>query len=178
MVPVEENIDVIEWVADPAEFIYNTHCSPKVDQVIFDKKMIASVLVVVPDNKHLAIGRRGQAFLAAHLTGYRIDIKSAEWIWSYGEAGQVDFADTDELLKNKSCRGGEDENKKNPFTKSVVSNEVIDKRDLLRIVRTKKEVFIDPTGKANGRGAYIKLDVQKPTGAEAAHEKRTKTRCA
>ena len=43
--------------------------------------------------------------------------------------------------------------------KSVVSNEVIDKRDLLRIVKNKEgQVFIDPTGKANGRGAYIKLD--------------------
>jgi len=36
-------------------------------------------LVVVPDNKlSLAIGRRGQNVrLAAHLTGFRIDIKSA-----------------------------------------------------------------------------------------------------
>ncbi|MGZ7226919.1 transcription termination factor NusA, partial [Streptococcus pyogenes] len=35
--------------------------------------------VVVPDNKlSLAIGRRGQNVrLAAHLTGFRIDIKSA-----------------------------------------------------------------------------------------------------
>ncbi|MET3557893.1 putative RNA-binding protein YlxR (DUF448 family) [Streptococcus rupicaprae] len=49
--------------------------------------------------------------------------------------------------------------RKIPLRKSVVSNEVIDKRDLLRIVRNKDgEVFIDPTGKANGRGAYIKLD--------------------
>ena len=40
-----------------------------------------------------------------------------------------------------------------------MSNEVIDKRDLLRIVKNKEgQVFIDPTGKANGRGAYIKLD--------------------
>ena len=36
-------------------------------------------MVVVPDNKlSLAIGRRGQNVrLAAHLTGFRIDIKSA-----------------------------------------------------------------------------------------------------
>ena len=46
-----------------------------------------------------------------------------------------------------------------PLRKPVVSKEVIDKRDLLRIVKNKEgEVFIDPTGKANGRGAYIKLD--------------------
>lgn len=43
--------------------------------------------------------------------------------------------------------------------KSVVSGQVIDKRDLLRIVKNKEgQIFIDPTGKKNGRGAYIKLD--------------------
>ena len=49
--------------------------------------------------------------------------------------------------------------RKIPLRKSVVSGEVIDKRDLLRIVKNKEgQVFIDPTGKQNGRGAYIKLD--------------------
>ncbi len=48
--------------------------------------------------------------------------------------------------------------KKSLLRKSVVSNEVIDKRDLLRIVKNKEgQVFIDPTGKANGRGAYQSL---------------------
>ena len=37
---------------------------------------------------------------------------------------------------------------KKPLRKSVVSGEIIDKRDLLRIVKTKDgEIFIDPTGK-------------------------------
>ena len=45
--------------------------------------------------------------------------------------------------------------RKIPLRKSVVSGEVIDKRDLLRIVKNKEgEIFIDPTGKQNGRGAY------------------------
>ena len=79
MVPVEENIDVIEWVADPAEFIYNAIAPAEVDQVIFNAEDNKRALVVVPDNKlSLAIGRRGQNVrLAAHLTGCRIDIKSA-----------------------------------------------------------------------------------------------------
>lgn len=52
--------------------------------------------------------------------------------------------------------------RKIPLRKSVVSGEIIDKRDLLRIVKNKEgQVFIDPTGKANGRGAYIKLDNQE-----------------
>lgn len=47
--------------------------------VLFDDEDSKRATVVVPDNKlSLAIGRRGQNVrLAAHLTGYRIDIKSA-----------------------------------------------------------------------------------------------------
>lgn len=49
--------------------------------------------------------------------------------------------------------------RKIPLRKSLVSGEAIDKRELLRIVKTKDgDLFIDPTGKANGRGAYIRLD--------------------
>lgn len=52
--------------------------------------------------------------------------------------------------------------KKIPLRKSLVSGENIDKRDLLRIVKNKEgQIFIDPTGKQNGRGAYIKLDNQE-----------------
>ena len=78
-IPVEENIDVIQWVEDPAEFIYNAIAPAEVDMVLFDDEDSKRATVVVPDNKlSLAIGRRGQNVrLAAHLTGYRIDIKSA-----------------------------------------------------------------------------------------------------
>lgn len=78
-IPVEENIDVIQWVDDPAEFIYNAIAPAEVDMVLFDDEDIKRATVVVPDSKlSLAIGRRGQNVrLAAHLTGYRIDIKSA-----------------------------------------------------------------------------------------------------
>lgn len=49
--------------------------------------------------------------------------------------------------------------KKLPMRTCVVSKEKCEKRDLLRIVRTpEKEVIIDETGKANGRGAYLKKD--------------------
>ncbi len=42
----------------------------------------------------------------------------------------------------------------------VVSHEKCEKKDLLRIVRTpEKEIKIDQTGKMNGRGAYIKKDL-------------------
>ena len=49
--------------------------------------------------------------------------------------------------------------KKIPMRSCVVSHEKCEKKDLLRIVRTpEKEVIIDETGKANGRGAYLKKD--------------------
>lgn len=78
-IPVEENIDVIQWVEDPAEFIYNAIAPAEVDMVLFDDEDTKRATVVVPDSKlSLAIGRRGQNVrLAAHLTSYRIDIKSA-----------------------------------------------------------------------------------------------------
>ncbi|NLN98250.1 MAG: YlxR family protein [Eubacteriaceae bacterium] len=46
--------------------------------------------------------------------------------------------------------------KKQPLRTCVVCHEKFDKRDLLRIVSTKDgDLFYDPTGKKNGRGAYI-----------------------
>jgi predicted RNA-binding protein YlxR (DUF448 family) len=49
--------------------------------------------------------------------------------------------------------------RKAPLRKCVVSGERLEKKELLRIVKTKDhEFFVDLTGKANGRGAYIKKD--------------------
>lgn len=43
----------------------------------------------------------------------------------------------------------------------VVTKEQFEKKDLLRIVKNKDgEVFVDETGKQNGRGAYIKKDLE------------------
>ena len=50
--------------------------------------------------------------------------------------------------------------KKIPLRRCIVTREQLPKGELLRIVKNKEnEVFIDLTGKANGRGAYIKKDV-------------------
>ncbi len=51
--------------------------------------------------------------------------------------------------------------RKIPLRSCVVTGEKLDKRELLRIVRSKDgEVKVDLTGKMNGRGAYIKRDVK------------------
>lgn len=49
--------------------------------------------------------------------------------------------------------------RKVPMRKCIVSQEMYPKKDLVRIVKTKEdEVFLDPTGRQNGRGAYIALE--------------------
>ena len=50
--------------------------------------------------------------------------------------------------------------RKIPLRTCVVTKESLPKKELLRIVRTpEKEIKIDETGKCNGRGAYIKKDL-------------------
>ena len=51
--------------------------------------------------------------------------------------------------------------KKIPLRTCVVTKEKLEKRELLRIVRTPEmEIKADLTGKLNGRGAYIKKDLE------------------
>ena len=47
--------------------------------------------------------------------------------------------------------------KKVPLRKCVATGEQLPKKELIRIVKNKEgEVSVDPTGKKNGRGAYLK----------------------
>ena len=49
--------------------------------------------------------------------------------------------------------------RKVPMRTCVVTHEKLEKKELLRVVRDNEgNVFVDETGKANGRGAYIKKD--------------------
>lgn len=51
--------------------------------------------------------------------------------------------------------------KKIPMRSCVVTLEKCEKRDLIRVVRDNTgRVFVDLTGKANGRGAYLKRDLE------------------
>ena len=60
--------------------------------------------------------------------------------------------------------------KKIPLRRCVATGERLPKKELLRVVRTPEgEVKVDPTGKSNGRGAYLKKDI-------AAKEAARKTR--
>ncbi len=49
--------------------------------------------------------------------------------------------------------------RKIPMRRCIISKEQLPKYELIRIVRTpEKQVIIDPNGKHNGRGAYLKKD--------------------
>ncbi len=75
-----EKIDVVQWSSGAATFIANGLSPAKVLNVILqDEGEGKTAVVVVPDRQlSLAIGKEGQnARLAAKLTGWRIDIKSA-----------------------------------------------------------------------------------------------------
>ena len=51
--------------------------------------------------------------------------------------------------------------KKIPMRTCVVTGEKLPKKELIRVVRTPEgNVIVDETGKANGRGAYLKKDIE------------------
>lgn len=51
--------------------------------------------------------------------------------------------------------------KKIPMRSCVVTGEKLPKKELIRVVRTPEgNVVVDETGKANGRGAYLKKSLE------------------
>ena len=51
--------------------------------------------------------------------------------------------------------------KKIPLRTCVVTGDKLPKKELIRVVRDKVgNVFVDLTGKANGRGVYLKGDIE------------------
>ena len=57
--------------------------------------------------------------------------------------------------------------KKIPMRTCVITGEKLAKKDLIRVVRTPEgNVIVDESGKANGRGAYLKKDIETFEKAE------------
>jgi len=73
-----EKIDVVIWDKDPAVFIAKALSPAQILKVTLDAKEEMATVVVPDKQLSLAIGKQGQNVrLAAKLTGWRIDIKSA-----------------------------------------------------------------------------------------------------
>ena len=61
-------------------------------------------------------------------------------------------------------------NKKIPMRRCIVSNEMKPKKEMLRIVKTPEgDLAIDPTGKKNGRGAYVSMEPELVEKAKKNH---------
>jgi transcription termination/antitermination protein NusA len=73
-----EKIDVVQWSPDPKDFIANALSPAQVVEVQLREDEHAATVIVPDKQLSLAIGKEGQNVrLAAKLTGWRIDIKSA-----------------------------------------------------------------------------------------------------
>ncbi|WHO86294.1 transcription termination factor NusA [Limosilactobacillus oris] len=120
-----ENMDIVEYVKDPAKFIANALNPAEVLDVIFndpvtieredgEEEQERSCTVVVPDDQlSLAIGKRGQnARLAARLTKYKIDIKSAsemEELQAQAETAEDQPATDDQPLVDENDQPADEE---------------------------------------------------------------------
>ena len=72
-----EQIDIIEWDSNPAQYIVNALSPAKVVSAEADDEEKKAKIIVSEQQLSLAIGKSGQNVrLAAKLTGYGIDIKS------------------------------------------------------------------------------------------------------
>ena len=82
-----ERVDVVEWFADPREYIREALSPAKPMEVVIDEVTHRATVTVAEDEQSLAIGRGGQNVrLAAKLTGWNIDIVSS---------GGAEVAETD-----------------------------------------------------------------------------------
>ncbi|MEO6940771.1 MAG: transcription termination factor NusA [Candidatus Kapaibacterium sp.] len=70
-----ENIDVIPWSEDPAQFLMRSLSPAKLLQVDLDEETHTATVLVSDDQVSLAIGKQGQNVrLASRLTGYQINL--------------------------------------------------------------------------------------------------------
>jgi N utilization substance protein A len=71
-----EQIDIIPWSANPAEYVSNSLAPARVLDITVNEEAHQANVVVADDQLSLAIGKGGQNVrLAAKLTGWKIDIK-------------------------------------------------------------------------------------------------------
>ena len=72
-----EKIDIVNWTADPAEYVCRALAPAKVAKIIMDEDEHLMEVIVPDDQLSLAIGRKGQNVrLASRLTGFKLDVRS------------------------------------------------------------------------------------------------------
>jgi N utilization substance protein A len=125
-----EKIDIVVWHTDASVFIANSLSPAQISSVDLNKNE-GIATVVVPDRQlSLAIGKEGQnARLAAKLTGWRIDIKSAS------VAEEEKLAEVEEIIVDNE-------------SKAVVTEDIVVDEELLVEVPTLEDVEEEEEGEA------------------------------
>jgi len=74
-----ERIDIINWAADPAQFVISALAPAEVSSIVVDEEKHSMDIVVDEDNLAQAIGRSGQNVrLASELTGWELNLMTIE----------------------------------------------------------------------------------------------------
>ena len=74
-----ENIDIVLWSADPAQFVIGALAPAEVSSIVVDEEKHSMDVVVDEDNLAIAIGRNGQNVrLASELTGWTINLMTQD----------------------------------------------------------------------------------------------------
>jgi len=74
-----ENIDIVLWAPDPAQFVIAALQPAEVSSIVVDEETHAMDVVVDENNLAIAIGRNGQNVkLASELTGWQINLMTEE----------------------------------------------------------------------------------------------------
>ena len=108
-----EKIDVVQWSSDPKEFIANALSPAQVVEVQLREDEHAATVIVPDKQLSLAIGKEGQNVrLAAKLSGWRIDIKSATTLLDEerNAAEARDAADAEALATDAALATGKGRN--------------------------------------------------------------------
>jgi N utilization substance protein A len=85
-----ENIDIVLWSADPAQFVIGALSPAEVSSIMVDEEKHAMDVVVDEDNLAIAIGRSGQNVrLASELTGWTINLMTQDESAKRSEAESV-----------------------------------------------------------------------------------------
>jgi len=111
-----EKIDIIRWNPDSVRYVCNAISPAEINKIILDEEEHKMEIVVLDEQLSLAIGRRGlNVRLAAKLTGWKLDVKSASRVASDFDQLFAPFADLEgfnhtamELLYDNGFRKVED----------------------------------------------------------------------
>ncbi|MCE1183486.1 MAG: transcription termination factor NusA [Rhodocyclales bacterium] len=100
-----ENIDIVLWSADPAQFVIGALSPAEVSSIVVDEDKHAMDVVVDEDNLAIAIGRSGQNVrLASELTGWTINLMTQD---ESAKKSEAEYAVTRVMFMEKLDIDGE-----------------------------------------------------------------------